>query len=499
MPEGNTQAAPRPEREEPLFYLWHLERIGLLDPTKPDPTPPIWKDGLREIRVAIIDSGCTRRHPNLPKKAVEAALDVAVSPDGVVYLEGDQKAARRAWTRVEAELAPILATIADGSAKQRILDRVAKMARKEPRLLHVRNPATRFAAHGTACAGLVAGRTLQPKPAATAVDASAEETLVDDIVAGGDDDPPPLGQGAILPYFGVNPYVTIIPVATPFSHEIAPLVTALIHAVACEADVILMPRAVNDLKRPGGREAASLRSTRFDDDENLKADQAAFAHLLAAIATDRPVVLAAGNDGADAPAYPASLVNEATIGASDLIVAGAMNHLGLRASYSNGSYATGVTLYAPSDDEETANGKVLRLDPLRDHGAEVAAALPVITGETGSGYSPFGVLALDVPERLRADGSEDEGATLSRRELYGLFGGTSAASAIVAGVVSLMQAQSRRRLTGKQVKRRLVASRPPTEPPLDPPEAAGAEGLAPGDPLVAAAFFKVAELLSDTA
>ncbi|ESW64891.1 S8/S53 family peptidase [Mesorhizobium sp. M0902] len=441
--------APGQERtESPLFYLWHLASIGLLDAQRPGVVPPIWSKGLPESRVAIIDSGCTSRHPNLPASCIEARLDVAVSTDGVVYREEDRRAARDGWQNLEATMAPILKMIADDAVRDDIARRIKAMSEGEPRLVNAADPAERFAGHGTSCAGLIAGRTLKEPPAGSA----------------------PALDGAVLPYFGVNPFATIIPVATPYSHEIAPLVTALLHAVACRADVILLPRSVNDLGRLARGKNASgtgVRMTRFDDDEALATDKKIFEHLLAAIAADRPVILAAGNDGMAEPAYPAALATatEAPFGATSLIVVGAGNQLGWRSAYSSGTYASGVTIYGPSDDEAMITDHVVRIDLAAEMGSAIARSVGPARAKAGAEYSPFSVLAIDVPARLAGDADViDETTPLPTGLLYTRFGGTSAASALIAGLASLIQAKaladSSKRHSGSQLRELLLSKRP---------------------------------------
>ncbi|MEL6569745.1 MAG: hypothetical protein AAFQ22_15115, partial [Pseudomonadota bacterium] len=67
--------------QDELFYLWHLAAVGLIDLDAngrgtPNANwvhpgcchPPAVKD--REIKVAIIDNGCARWHPNLTPERI---------------------------------------------------------------------------------------------------------------------------------------------------------------------------------------------------------------------------------------------------------------------------------------------------------------------------------------------------------------------------------------------------------------------------------------------
>lgn len=460
----------------PIFYLWHLEQIGVIQRNddqletsdapqdKSDDEPeeykpgtsystPYWSETLigSNSTVAIIDSGCTTRHPNLPEGAIKHGVDMALMPLGGVYSEKAQKeilAKRKAGRK---KLDQILASLPDQTDAV-VLKKIAdELADEEPEYVVTQDPANNFAGHGTACAGLVAGR----------------------LTAKGKD------QATVLPYYGVNPFATIVPIATPYSHEIRPIIAALMHAVMVKADVILMPRAVNDLLLDATRDGASdeevpekswkapalneLRATRLDYDGKLKLDKRLFVALLQAVAAWRPVVLAAGNEGLSAPTYPASLVNQKTNPLANAIIVGAVNAAGEKSSYSNGTPETGVTVYAPSDDEERidqAEGE----DPfvLFDlAGPEAAWIRPQKFAEKAKNtYLPYSVLAIDVPARTLPDANPQQ--VVPTRALYSSFGGTSAASSIVAGALSLVQATRREAkqdvLTGIEMRECLDAS-----------------------------------------
>lgn len=433
------------------FYLWHLANINLVGKVdKPSP-PPEWTGGLPEIKVAIIDSGCATGHPNLPKSAITPALDLAVNPKGAVYSQTNADAIAAAWKTIGERLRKLGVSEIPPDIGLLIED----MAASSPEVFDVADPAEQFAAHGTACAGLVAGRTL--KDAA----AKARGMSYDDKV--------------VLNYFGVNPFATIIPVATGYNHEIEPVTRALLHAIGMGADVILLPRSVYHWSKEAGVGGKSnLRRTRFDDPESpLKAEQETFEKLIGLLAPLLPIVLAAGNDGLGVIAYPASLVDKGDAFA-DLIVAGAANSNGRRSSYSSGLSTAGVAVFAPSDDEERIDANGAWFNPDDDLGKQMS--------QLGLGnirhYSPYGVLALDVPGRLGGPDLGDK-RPMQLRDLYTIFGGTSAASAIVAGLASLVAATRRKKdetLTGKAFRDLLRAQQQPAAAsrttPAPPPTSA---------------------------
>ena len=416
------------EKANELFYLWHLQRIGLLG--QGGAFPEAWSGGLDEVRVAIIDSGCATSHPNLPAEAILPSLDVAVDEGGVVYQEGHRTSIAFAWAGIDVRMKEL--GIEDLPPEIQAL--VDEIKTSSPEFLPTEDPAHHFSAHGTASAGLIAGRTLK----------SGKSAFPD----------------AILNYFGVNPFASIIPVATPYSHEIKPLIRALLHSVAMGADVILLPRMVNDVDSSNqSGDKSDLRRSRFTDPKSAKMqklakDKDTFETLLRLLSPMMPIVLAAGNDGLGTIAYPASLVNRK--GFEDLIVVGSVNSNGRRSSYSSGRSSDGVAIFAPSDDEE----RIDRFGTWFDPSDAVGRQIKTLGWERTQAYSPFGVLAIDIPGRL--DG-EDRGDDVppKLRDLYTVFGGTSAASAIVAGIASLVEAVGRKdkaeRLTGKAFRELLGA------------------------------------------
>jgi len=448
----------------PIFYLWHLEQIGVIqrlgDPLDKSKAyvpgalyaMPYWDEKLVSYsNVAIIDSGCTTRHPNLPADAIRHGVDMALMPLGGVYSEDAREDILEKRKTGRKQLDNILASLsdpADAVALGKIADELVDAA---PEYVETQDPANNFAGHGTACAGLVAGR----------------------LTAAGSK------KATVLPYYGVNPFATIVPIATPYSHEIRPIIAALMHAVMVKADVILMPRAVNDLLLDETRDGASdeeveenrwkapalseLRATRIDYDGKLKQDKRLFIALLQAVAAWRPLVLAAGNEGMAAPTYPASLVNKQQDPLTGAIIVGAVNAAGEKSSYSNGTPETGVTVYAPSDDEEridqTEGEDPFVLYDLAEPEAAWIRPQKFAEGAKNT-YLPYSVLAIDVPARTLPDATPQQ--VVPTRALYSGFGGTSAASSIVAGALSLVQATRRRAgqgvLSGADMRECLVAS-----------------------------------------
>ncbi|TCO70279.1 S8 family serine peptidase [Rhodovulum euryhalinum] len=298
--------------------------------------------------------------------------------------------------------------------------------------LKLPDPSRYFGSHGTACAGLVAGHP----PA----------------------DVDPVTPGPI-PYFGVNPFCKIRSYATPYSHELLPVIRALIAAYVSKAEVIYIPRGLPDPAARAEMVEISGNGTRIDrplvtaPDEvfvqdkdqallsRLMAQKAIFEALLKMISSKRLVILAAGNDGlANDLSYPARLINEDGFG--NLVVVGARNRSGRFAAYTNGD-GDGLKdkiFWMLSDDGEALDQRHYSIDRRGFYGTDFD--YDTIAPGRDNTFNPWSLLSLDVRGsygRAATPGPEEpvggKGTELS--EIYTLFSGTSAASALVAGLASL--------------------------------------------------------------
>jgi len=319
-----------------LFYLWHLQSIGLVSPDE-DPTPE-WTAFLQHdnaARIAIIDNGCTDiAHPNLPQSRIEDRMEFAGFLEGSVY--GPQTAPRT-WDGAHFGAAgidlPVL--LADhpkiGTHLRRTLEGLAAGPLTAHAYEDLQDPSKRFSAHGTSTAGLVAAEPVAADPATEAANARAYPTK--------------------LNYCGVNPLARIIPINTVYSASYAPVIMALLYAVAQNADV----------KYPG-----SLKSE-----------------------TDATGASPHGN----------------------LFVAGAATALGSLASYSSGGASDGVTLM-PSDDAQIINADFQRpdLQSWRSRNIDTDTPRPAPATDPFP-HAPYGVLTLDIPGQY---GYASQGCTPDR-------------------------------------------------------------------------------------
>lgn len=489
-------ATDKKEGREGLYYLWHLEAIGLFKPCRGDNAArrplPEWglpADGnetTRSSRIALIDNGVsTRSHPNFPEASdfLLHAIDFSGDRCGHRYPEAQTEEDDAELLSVEEAITKLRKRSADALAHINVADLIERLRgyAPDPKVLPAAlDPCVRFAAHGTACAGLIGAGV--PRGVRKADDGMDDEE---------NDRKRRLKSPFALDYVGVNPWARIVPINTVYSPDYWPLIMALIHAIRAEVDVILMPRLVEEMNaeplqpvpedRIDGETGDDRhvdtdidpRWTRKRQDQDRATEKELFEELLAFVSHYVPVVVAAGNRGKPEVEYPASLVKGK---APELIVVGAVNARGVKSSYCSGREpgpgGQSISVFAPSDDMETVTEEKFHLDDMSWRGRR--QYWDDIDVEPGNLFSPYGVLTVDIPGEYGYDGDADEDRDFGEigmnansrkkseepeyqdRSLYAAFGGTSAASAITAGLASLVQhklgAHGKGALTGGEMK-----------------------------------------------
>ena len=402
--------------------LWHLVALGVLTP---DHDPNGWwpDDVSRPSRVVMIDTSVAMDHPNL-QGAInrDLAFDLFSTRLGAFAgLSGADRIGDLGFGNATALVAGL------PGCEALLVELMQRLTPDQPPLIDGVQSATGpvFSAHGTAIAGLIGAR-----PAV--VDRAAAH-LVDD------DDPT-----FPLPYCGIDPTCEIVPVSTNFDDDPEQLILAFLYADLVRADVIVLPRGIPDpFRRTPELFATDLGTATLgqmvlpcavpDRDRALWAE---LAELIVKLSLRRPIVCAAGNENEDYGIYPASLASDD----NGVIAVGAVNAKGWPCSYSPGS---GLTVWAPSSDGTRFDSAEVRLDPTEsrydDHGipathqnARFSHYQIISTDLPGQGGSPASPYAGPEP----ADGVREYGSYFCR------FGGTSAASAIVAGLISLARGLS---------------------------------------------------------
>ncbi|MGP3696726.1 S8 family serine peptidase [Rhodobacter sp. NSM] len=499
--ERQVMTRPIPPR---YYWLWHLAALNVLDGDfgQPiEPIPPLSESALREVpapqirstvwdridggtaTVALIDTGVSRVHPNLRSRVdADRSIDFTSHRYGAQSVPvGDASPSTREGSRAffpDLDLDG-LQPLQLSSHEQDFLEALVEDLRQSKGVTrHLLDGDESFAAHGTACAGLIVG-----EPAAVA-EGSTEALPPESAFPDGVPNP----DGNLLPYFGVDPFSRLISIRTSFESDPYQFITAFLYAWQHKVDVIVLPRGLPDpvrgplqpkedlkadLETWKSRHAADLfqrlqvlgngagdpyaAQTGFQPDRPWKI----LCHLIQAISRHIPVVCAAGNDGESQLIYPANLADDS----NGIIAVGAVTAEGLRSGYS--SYGEGLTLVAPSDDYPVYNRHQRRqntFDPLMAlHDHSVGA------GKTHV-YSTLELVTTDLPGVFGYDSGSQPWSTVMPSQgnpglgggYYTAFGGTSGASALIGGLVAL--AQRARRAAGKDplgglaLKRLLVAA-----------------------------------------
>jgi hypothetical protein len=439
--------------------LWHLEALGLgvaASLSDPKAAPPAgWADAVanpKTTRVVLIDTAVSSDHPNL-KGAIndELSIDFTIAPFRKSTGKDDEKTAM-IIKDIETQIAVYISK------------------KKQPR------PDPKFGSHGTAMAGVIGARpavTTQYRSESVALDGT--KTAAQAVLMA-------------LPYAGVDPTCEIIPVAIGASPNPEQIVAAFKYAAALKPDLIVM---ATDLPNPLESQQPLEQGLReYTDAELEMADtyysgtavlEIKYQHLelwaylcgeIPAISKKIPIIAAAGN-------VPHRVVFPANLAASDngIFSVGAVRRDHLIASYSPGRELDhNVTVLAFSGDDERFDREEMRWDIYRDgfgeydenpwkrsdaskyKPAEVTGLETLIStdvpGRFGYNGSSYGITRIDgkvVLKDVQPDAPDDEDTKKMTKilgkddiEIYTefasnfcRFSGTSAASALFGGLVSL--------------------------------------------------------------
>ena len=395
--------------------LWHLVTMGVLTPdhgpngwTLPTPDKP--------TRVAVIDTSVAADHPNLVGVINrELSLDLFSARLGSFpFLPSDQ-------TRISQLMLNWGTNIADGlpHSVRLLAEFVDRLATGEPKFWAGIQPSIlpEFSNHGTSIAGIVGAR---PCIANHTIDTGEVSDMA-------------------LPYTGVDPSCEIVQISTNFDPDPESLILAFLYADLIDADVVLFPRNIadptrivpelSDIEVDGMVLANAVQQIAPDAAKSEMWSE--LTQLIENISHVRPIVCAAGNANEDNAIYPANLASDH----NGIISVGAANAKGALASYSSSG---NITVMAPSNDAEVFDRTQVRLDaqrPLYDPNT-------VPTPNSNHLYSSYDIISTDVPGPAGYSSGPFHAATLdgTLREYgsyFSRFGGTSAASALIAGFLSL--------------------------------------------------------------
>lgn len=418
---------PQPLTPPPRSYpahdaLWHLVAMGVLTPDhRPNGwTPP--EGSARKSRVAVIDTSVAISHPNL-----EGAINRQLALDLFSARLGSFSATEAGDLIGDLGLSDATAVVQDLPHTEALLAEMTARLAPGQRAWHrgVRPAVSQvFSAHGTAISGLIGARPVRLAASANGLPDPAPEL--------------------VLPYCGVDPFCEIVPISTNFDPDPEALILAFLYAELIGADVVHLPRVIPDPARTqpelsayvlddlGGQSLADLVCrTPISTTEKELWDE--LLELIVRISLRRPVVCAAGNANEEYGVYPANFASED----NGIISVGAANAKGWNCSYSP---MHNLTVWAPSSDAERFDRTEVRQD-VRRPGYD---ATVVPEANANARYSHYDVISTDVPgvggyatgphdhgAKPPADGIREYGSYFCR------FGGTSAASAQIAGLLSL--------------------------------------------------------------
>lgn len=399
--------------------LWHLEVLGVADTSSF--ASNAWSAAETAakangaVRVAIIDTPIAWKHPNL-KGAIDLGLmrDFSISNAGAFIVRDLKESPEDESSRQE-----LAKSLAEDDTKEAlaILAEIKEIANSAGLKGLPHEPAI-FNAHGTALAGLVGARpATAPVVQRTDYGKSAQ----------------PLAESEIsLPYAGINPFCRIVPISTTPAPDPDMVFAALRYARLIDADIVIVADSW-DKERMG----RSVSGTQAIDDKAY-ADGKSWADVedeLALLCKKAVVLCAAGNSGETALAYPASIAGNKKFQNLWAVTAGSED--GKELSYSAKPNDPAKTLIALSTEAPRFDRIVDLIDPW-------AIAAPDPGRPKAKQHVPARrIISLDAPGPVGYNPSPyrytppAKGPHLEVGSLFTEFSGTSAATAVAAGLISL--------------------------------------------------------------
>ncbi|TCP43255.1 S8/S53 family peptidase [Rhodovulum marinum] len=397
----------------PSFHaLWHLPegRLGVVkDLTHFESAD--WEEAStadKPVRVAIIDTPIAHDHPNL-QGAIDLGLmrDFSLSPAGAFVLPrldptdfpDDDESRQNLKTTIEQK------NLENEPLGKRILAEIHGPDTDPPHIIP--------GAHGTALAGLIGARPARVclrKPDYHEIDKRCS-------IVGAQE----------LPYCGINPFCRIVPISIGAGPDPDMLAGALDYAYLIDADIVVI---ADSWDRP--------------DDWHRHDGWRRVETVFLKLCRQSRVFCAAGNEPADALVYPAALARKPGKDVRD-----------------TGPWAVGAcTLdgkdlsYSPNWQAINGNGHRMIRTLSTEHSRydrEVGARLDpweIVDEELGRppgdpDFPPHDIISTDVPGPAGYNPSVYDhtpgagGEHYEIASLYCRFSGTSAATAIAAGLVSL--------------------------------------------------------------
>lgn len=373
--------------------LWHLKALGVVDDLITYDSAEWQKaDGKPKIKVVVMDTTVDWAHPNLADAInLEDMRDFSARDTA-------EKIVRPVKGRPPVEAK-------DG-------DRITTP--------------TIYGAHGTCVAGLIGARPVMVN--LQYPDRPDENT----------DGMPSAVSKVPLPYIGINPFCEIVPVALTAAPDPAMVKAALDYISQIKPQIVVVAAAWDHARyQMSAKGAEPVMGKSFSEEEP---DWTVVEDALREVCTTSLVFCAAGNSGADAMAYPARLSGKIP----NLIAVTACNQDGDILNYAfdpaslpEADKSRPVIMRTLSSDHPRYDRDTAYLDPY-------AAVDPYLKIPAGSSKFPARrIISCDPrgnrgynPSKYRYT-PPTSGPHLELASLYAEFSGTSAATAIAAGLVAL--------------------------------------------------------------
>ncbi|MCU0906989.1 MAG: S8 family serine peptidase [Rhodobacteraceae bacterium] len=387
--------------------LWHLQALGVAESLAPFASAA-W-DAVRAsgkgVRVAVIDTPVSWRHPNLV-----GAVDLGLARDFSVLDTGAFLVRDVTDPEDQASRAALLA-LACGGQDAILTDILTELGADGhgPGDDRSRFLPSDYGGHGTAVAGLIGAR-----PGSVALRRPA---VLDDTIH------PSTVRTEPLPYAGINPFCRIVPISTTAAPDPGMVKGAIDYARLIRADVVAIAAAwadsIDRAQDPGGWDAV-------DD---------ALRHLCETAL----VFCAAGNKKIPAYVYPASL--SGAQGTPRPWAVTACDETGRLLGYAPEPLAGHDTICTLSSEAPRHDREAVLIDPFAARDPDIRP--PQATAAYPERYlvstDPPGAWGYRSSAFAHGPSSDevDSGVHYEIGSLFCRFSGTSAATAIAAGLASL--------------------------------------------------------------
>lgn len=467
MPKNNkdfinaVHSHPRGRGLKPAFEaLWHLEELNVVEDLD-EFSSTAWDaaEGAKPPVVVVMDTPMDIHHPNLERNIDRARMrDFSVHNEGAFPIEfaalsPDEKTERSAVaTALQSALESYQEKGGEDVDPDYLLSAIASAVKTEVMVgelgeetCHVQSRPRHIlvnqlpGAHGTAVAGLVAG-------------VPATKSLQTAAYLGANSEPSTTLQ-AELPYAGINPFATIVPISLTAAPYPDMVLGALTYIEAIKPDIIVVAAAWADTVDLKGapledsswpialreHSASFTHRAQATDEQSAAEDKdvwAAVTQKIKSLSRSSIVLCAAGNVESDQLVYPASLCADKD---NQVWAVTACDTEGVKLSYAPRLRTDIRMIQTLSSQLPRSDHSETVVDPYESVPSELQvnhlaptemSARDIITLDPGGsqGYNPteYPVSNKDAEEPLLEIGS-----------LYTRFSGTSAATAIAGGLVSL--------------------------------------------------------------